>query len=283
MENQQKRKFENGVIYKITNPNGHIYVGQTINYKERIKKYKTKQKINTPIHKSILKYGFENHTFEIIISGINSKEELDKKEIYFISFFDSYKNGLNCTTGGDIGTFGYVHTESTRKKLSENKIKIGNVHPWTKKVYQYSSDFVFIREFDSLSDAEKSINKTPISNGIITNKLNKKTVIKAKGFYWTLDKNITEEEMKSFFIKEPRKKKYINKINPQKPNALKVILITKNKEQIFETLNSFCLEFSIKISSIFDRINGYPAKKFPFEILYYSKKEKLLRVQKKVY
>lgn len=35
MENQQKKEFDNGVIYKITNPNGRVYIGQTINFQKR--------------------------------------------------------------------------------------------------------------------------------------------------------------------------------------------------------------------------------------------------------
>ena len=54
-------------IYKITNPKGKVYVGQTTNYRKRLNHYrilhcKRQQKLYNSLHK----YGFNNHVFEII-------------------------------------------------------------------------------------------------------------------------------------------------------------------------------------------------------------------------
>jgi DNA-binding CsgD family transcriptional regulator len=63
-------------------------------------------------------HGVKNHTFEIIEEC--SISELIDREIFFINKYDSHKNGLNCTLGGQ-GTFGYNHTEESKKKMSVSK------------------------------------------------------------------------------------------------------------------------------------------------------------------
>jgi len=68
-------------IYKITNPNGKIYIGQSINIKKRKGCYKRNQIPKQPrICNSIKKYGFENHIFEVIeecsIDQLNEKRNI---------------------------------------------------------------------------------------------------------------------------------------------------------------------------------------------------------------
>ncbi len=83
-------------IYKITNPSGKIYIGQSVNILSRINKYKNAKCTTQPIIlKSILKYGWENHIFEIVCECEQS--ELNEKERYYQEMFDCIgKNGLNC-------------------------------------------------------------------------------------------------------------------------------------------------------------------------------------------
>lgn len=55
-------------IYKITSPNGHVYIGQSIDIQRRFSNYRCiNEKHNkTAINRSILKHGYMAHTFEII-------------------------------------------------------------------------------------------------------------------------------------------------------------------------------------------------------------------------
>ena len=128
-----------GVIYKILNKvNGKVYIGQTIRtfkdrYRckgtgiERVYGYHKKRKekkydYNEHLLNSIEKYGFES--FEVIeeFDIANDKEELDKKEIYWIAYFDSFHNGYNQTEGGG-GTSGFIPPiERKVINLTENKI-----------------------------------------------------------------------------------------------------------------------------------------------------------------
>lgn len=93
-------------IYKITSPSKKIYIGQStipvenkILFYSRIEKYcKSKRKIST----AIKKYKWENMVFEVIDFNDNwSKEELNSKEIFWISFYNSVNEGYNMTEGGD--------------------------------------------------------------------------------------------------------------------------------------------------------------------------------------
>lgn len=98
-----------GKIYKITNNiNGKIYVGQTTKtLKERFQKHcwgttsKDKYHLNMAIKMAIRKYGKENFTIELLEE--TEIDNLDKREIYWISYFDSYNKGYNCTLGGQNG------------------------------------------------------------------------------------------------------------------------------------------------------------------------------------
>lgn len=53
---------------------------------------------NYLLSRAFRKYGIENFSFEILEEC--SKEDLDDKEVYYISKYDSYFNGYNQTTGG---------------------------------------------------------------------------------------------------------------------------------------------------------------------------------------
>jgi hypothetical protein len=113
---------EIGYIYKITAPNGAVYIGQTICVKKRKYQYKklicTKQ---TKLYNSCKKYNWNpSDTFEIIDECICGKDKcfLNEKEIYWISYYDSFNNGLNCTEGGK-GQVGRKWTEEQKNKQSE--------------------------------------------------------------------------------------------------------------------------------------------------------------------
>lgn len=98
-----------GKIYKITNKiNGKIYVGQTIrSLEERFQKHcwgttiNDKYHMNMAIKKAIRKYGKENFIIELIEEVETDK--LDEREVYWISVYDSYNKGYNCTLGGQNG------------------------------------------------------------------------------------------------------------------------------------------------------------------------------------
>jgi len=88
-------------IYKITNPKGKVYIGQSINIHQRHQNHKSYSGIGIKLKNSYQKYGFENHQIEIIEEC--SVELLTEKEKYWIQHYDSVKKGLNSKLGGVSG------------------------------------------------------------------------------------------------------------------------------------------------------------------------------------
>jgi group I intron endonuclease len=81
-------------IYKITNPKGKIYIGQSINIDRRFKEYKKIQcSQSIKLYNSFQKYGVENHIFEILEEC--NTDQLNEKEEFYIKFFNSHIKGLN--------------------------------------------------------------------------------------------------------------------------------------------------------------------------------------------
>lgn len=118
-------------IYKITNPKGSIYIGQSVNIEKRKKYYinghcKGQQKI----YASISKYGFENHTFEILQECL--KEELNDLEVYYIEKYNSFNNPL----GMNLDSGGLVKKQSDETKLKRSKTLKGRVftQEWKDKI-----------------------------------------------------------------------------------------------------------------------------------------------------
>lgn len=108
------------VIYKIKNKiTGKIYIGQTIDYVRRLSQYKhSKAKGQPKLFRSIIKYGFNNHTFSIIECCDACK--LDEREVYWIEYYDSYHTGLNGSLGGEKNTRGIKwSTLSVFKSISK--------------------------------------------------------------------------------------------------------------------------------------------------------------------
>lgn len=103
-------------IYKITNPKGKVYVGQSIDIKNRKYKYQTACcKSQTKIYNSIKKYGWINYSFEILVEC--NVSELNEKEIYYIDFYNSFKNGLNSTVGGNSSLLSQEHKAKISNSL----------------------------------------------------------------------------------------------------------------------------------------------------------------------
>jgi group I intron endonuclease len=174
-----------GYIYKITNPTGRVYIGKTIRPNDRISFYrninskKTDQKI---LGNSILKYGWDNHIFEIIDQS--PAELLNELEIKYIKKYNSFhydnQNGMNLTRGGE-GTLGRIPTPEQKNKLSKalkgkkhsietrqlmSSLKIG-------KSSNFKGHTHTIESKQKISLANKS---RPISKDAIQNTLNTKLI-----------------------------------------------------------------------------------------------------------
>ena len=116
-----------GVIYKITNKlNSMVYIGQTTRtVEERMKEHL--HRVETYVERAIAKYGIDK--FEVsVIEECATLEELNEREIYWISFYDCIRpKGYNICTGGRNGSPG--HTLSTESRAKISKAKKGRKNP----------------------------------------------------------------------------------------------------------------------------------------------------------
>lgn len=109
-----------GIIYKATGPDGRVYVGQTTkSLKERKRKHQFrayKGDKRTAFQVALMELGFDSFQWDKIDHADN-QEELDQKEKYWISHYqsDNPAHGYNHTNGG-IKT---VYSSEARRKISE--------------------------------------------------------------------------------------------------------------------------------------------------------------------
>ena len=126
--------IDQGILYKITFPNGKIYFGITIcGLKTRMKSHMHNAfvaKCKSSIYIAIRKYGVDALKIETILSG--TRQEIVLAEIEHIQRFKTNKRefGYNLTSGGD-GATGYIPSEEVKAKISaSNKGK----HNYSKKI-----------------------------------------------------------------------------------------------------------------------------------------------------
>lgn len=104
-------------VYKITSPNGKIYIGSSVNYKRRLTQYKGMgAKTQTILYNSFLKHGFDNHVFEII--ELCTKENLLEREYYYGCLYDVIGvNGMNCK----LPSFGDKYQNTRQETIEKMK------------------------------------------------------------------------------------------------------------------------------------------------------------------
>ncbi len=164
-------------VYKHTTPSNKIYIGITKQNPKRRWKYGEGYIGNSYFYREIKRYGWNNIKHEILFDGL-SKQEAEQKEIELIAHYKSNNHnfGYNIENGGNcIGTHsdetkrkisngnkGKIISKETRKKMSDShkgKIftknhckNIGISHK--KLILQFSQSNIFLRVWDSATDAE---------------------------------------------------------------------------------------------------------------------------------
>lgn len=201
-----------GIIYKYTSPSGKCYIGQTTNELLRRKAWNSSRYhyAGAKIDRARSKYGSNSFSYEVLIRNTYSSrsiavEDLNRLEIYYIGLYDSYRNGYNCTIGGDgvtgvkltreqiakisIANKGKKLTEEHKRKIGDksrawqsteegrtkmSKIRKGRKHnkkhrvseSWVAHVLQYDLKGNFIREYYSIVEAARAIGKESLKSNI---------------------------------------------------------------------------------------------------------------------
>lgn len=215
-----KRKIICG-IYKITSPTGKIYIGQGIDcYHRWMCDYKSIErcKEQRKLYNSLKKYGWEAHSFEIILEC--PKQDLNAWEEYYIKKYDTFNtsHGLNLQSGGGVFEMSDETkkkmsesqkrirlTEEAKKKLSakrkgednpmygrtgENSPRFGKKSPNRRRINQYDLDDNFIRQWDSILEATEYFG---CASGVISGCLSGRRRKTSCGFKWGYAKPVTDE------------------------------------------------------------------------------------------
>ena len=159
-------------IYKITTKhNSKIYIGSSDNVEKRLKCHLSRLKRNVH-HSAYLqavynKHGKENLEFSIIEVLLDNKDKIIKVQ-YWMDYYQSYNKhfGYNVSKTASCNTTGEI------------------------KIYQYSAEGNYIKEWESIKKAKDALNLVSISAV-----LSKKTTHKLSGgFQW---KYYKKEKIKS--------------------------------------------------------------------------------------
>lgn len=121
--------MDNYCVYILKNKiNQKIYIGLTNNTARRWRsggiEYKPRKENTRPLWNAIQKYGWENFEKSILENAL-SQEEAEKKEKYYIEYFNSRDKtiGYNVAEGGNGGRIWKVHPRGMLgKKQSEKGI-----------------------------------------------------------------------------------------------------------------------------------------------------------------
>ena len=122
-------------IYKSTCiTTGKSYIGFDSNWPRRLSEHKSAcKKQKSKFYNDINKYGWNNFFWEIVYQSKDGDYTLKTMECFFTEQYNSFESGYNSTKGGD-GILGYIHTESSKQKISNSHQ--GVKRPWMKDFNQ---------------------------------------------------------------------------------------------------------------------------------------------------
>ena len=151
-------------IYKITNiQNNKVYIGQTIRPIEKRFNRHINDALNnildTHFARAIRKYGKENFQIEVIDKA-NNQNELNKKEQYWIQYYNSIEEGYNETDAvSKCGGNTYQSKTAEEMEIIKDKIrqtKIGSKNPMARKVKRINIITGEIDVFDTIIACAKA-------------------------------------------------------------------------------------------------------------------------------
>lgn len=140
------------LIYKINFPNGKVYVGQTNNLKKRITDHlkEARKGSQIKVYRAIRKYSITRDNFEVIEDNLENSDITNEREIYWIAFYDSFKNGYNSTPGGDASNISLKGENSSRAIFTNEEVRIIRVLRATMK---YTKAEIYEQYKDRISES----------------------------------------------------------------------------------------------------------------------------------
>ena len=193
-------------IYKITNPKGNVYIGSTVNLTDRKYRYKTNRvKSQLKISRSISKYGWDNHLFEVIF--ICGQEE----RFYFENKFGKKFNvlgeqGLNLSLPKDDDILPCVSEET--------KLKIGKAHKGKKMSKEFKEQRSILSKEWHKNNNHPMLRATPWNKGkeFLSGELNPMYGVK-RSDEWKLNHSLRAKSINAKGEKHFKSKLVFDKVN----------------------------------------------------------------------
>lgn len=158
-------RHKSGIYMFLNIINDKKYIGQAIDLNARLLYHLScirRHLDKSVLYKAVLKYGFKN--FKIYILTVfpphnNLKKNLDLAEKIYIQFYDTYKNGYNCTLGGDGGKLGFKLTKEQIDKIKERqKGKTPICAGFNKRrIFLYNFVEKYYVDFESATEASRQL------------------------------------------------------------------------------------------------------------------------------
>jgi len=112
--------MEKHYICKLTSPSGKVYIGRTNDFEKRMYSHlcTANQGETRKLYTAIRKHGWDNFTKEII-AEVQGEKAAQVQELFYITEYDSFDNGYNCTlqTGGGDNWKGKRDTKQYKEFL----------------------------------------------------------------------------------------------------------------------------------------------------------------------
>jgi group I intron endonuclease len=222
--------------------NGKMYIGKANNLYRRIYEEMSgfrngKHQNLKKLFNAVQKYGIDN--FQVIKLLEVPKQYLGRIEILLIEYYNTKKNGYNCTTGGE-GTFGH--------KVSVNQIKIQKERMkkyWTDERKKEHKEKMKIW-FNSKTSDEKQEMKNGGSLWLKNPNIVKKHKENCQKSLITTNRIEKQRNSLKNYYKKHKSKKAIS-ISVIDPNGVKLSIIGVDK---------FCKDYGFGYRSIKKLING---------------------------
>lgn len=139
-------------IYKITClVDNKAYIGQSVSIKRRWATHRRELAAGTHynqyLQRAYNKYGKNNFVYEIL--ELCPQHKLNEREQFYISLFDTYKNGYNCDLGG-CNIAGEANPMYGKSGINSPR--------YIDNLYQLSFSGEIVAEFESANLAAKAVN-----------------------------------------------------------------------------------------------------------------------------
>ncbi len=171
-------------LYKLTFPNGKVYIGQTVDFRIRMRGHKNdsfnpnRRSRNCQVNNAIRKYGWDNVKRKIILVCGESQIDIFEREYIKLFKATNRKFGYNRESGGNAKKIVSIESRKLISKARSGKIAwstpVLQIEPKTNKV---------IKRWVSMCKAAKELCIPQSNISMCCNKKQKKIVCNGKDYF----------------------------------------------------------------------------------------------------